>query len=402
MHAILTGHLGVPRALDYTLLARDMEMINSMKSFRLFSDLAIPEPLTYSLEDMGFTEPTPIQLQAIPPALEGRDILGTANTGTGKTGAFGIPLLANLYTSSNRALILAPTRELAAQIHLVLKKMSKRMRLRSALVVGGESFGRQVKDIEDGADYIVATPGRLNDHLEEGTIELSTYRFLVLDEVDRMLDMGFAPQVKRIMRFMPKERQTLLFSATLPDETLGFVATFLNNPVRVAIQPEPEAPIQITETTINTTNEGKKTAVIKAVEERQGRILIFTRTKSRADTLFDMLHRKGFDVAILHGGRNNSQRKIALEQFRQGKKRIMVATDLAGRGIDVEGIEHVINYDVPENREDYVHRIGRTARFGAKGEVLNLVVAGNQDSKNVIAGIKPPTRVVFSSRRRRR
>lgn len=379
-----------------------MESSNRMDTFTSFSDLTIPEPLTRSLDDMDFVSPTPIQAQAIPPALEGRDILGTAQTGTGKTGAFGIPLLASLYTSSHRALILAPTRELAAQIHKVLKQMSKHMHLRGSLIVGGESFGRQVRELDDGVDYIVATPGRLNDHLEEGTIKLTTYRFLVLDEVDRMLDMGFAPQVKRIMRHLPKDRQTLLFSATLPDGMVGLIKELLHNPVRVAVRPEPEAAPQVTEKTVHTTNEGKKAEVLKAIEERQGRILIFTRTKSRADTLFSMLQRKGFPCSVMHGGCSHSQRKQALEAFRNGKRRILVATDLAGRGIDVKDIEHVINYDVPENREDYVHRIGRTGRFGAKGEVLNLVVAGNKDSVNVIAGIKPTARVVFSSKRRRR
>lgn len=375
-----------------------------MSDFERFDDLPIPGPLADALADMGFEAPTPIQAQAIPHALEGRDVLGTAQTGTGKTGAFGIPLLANLYKEpSHQALILAPTRELAAQIYQVLKQMSRGLHIRCALVVGGESFRRQADEFDAGIDVVIATPGRLNDHLQERTFSLRYVYYVVLDEVDRMLDMGFAPQVKRIMRHVPVKRQTLLFSATLPKEALDIAHSFLRDPVRVAVETvASEVDPQISETTINTTNEGKKTVVLQEVKAREGRILIFTRTKTRADSLYRMLQQAGLPVVNMHGGRSHSQRKQALDQFRRGTKRIMVATDLAGRGIDVEGIEHVINFDIPSNREDYIHRMGRTGRFGRKGTVLNLMVTGDQESERVLAGKKAPSRVVFRSHRGRR
>lgn len=349
---------------------------------------------------MKFITPTPVQLASIPKALEGKDILGTAQTGTGKTGAFGIPLLAHLYTNQHsRALILAPTRELAAQIHSVLRQMAWDTNLSGVLLVGGESFNQQADDIKRGFDYIVATPGRLNDHLEQRTVSLSRIRILVLDEVDRMLDMGFIDQVKRIVRCVPTARQTLLFSATFPQELKSLADTFVHDPVRVAIGPALEVLHSVTEKTLRTTNEGKNALILKEMEARKGRILVFTKTKRRTDRLAQLIYRDGHRVVSLHGGRSQAQRRKALESFRRGTHRIMVATDVAGRGIDVADIEHVINYDVPATREDYIHRLGRTARCGKAGQALNLLISGDMDGEQVISGIKPPARVVYRSKR---
>ncbi len=372
--------------------------------FQSFKELNIPAPLAKALEEMNFFNPTPVQAQAIPPALDGKDILGTAQTGTGKTAAFGIPLVTTLTENTKiDGLILAPTRELAAQIHMVLQNMTRGQKIYGCLVVGGESFHNQAKQLRDRVDYIVATPGRLNDHLEQGTVDLGRVGFLVLDEVDRMLDMGFAPQIKRIMRKVPEERQTLLFSATLPHEIVGLANTFLKNPVRVAIDAVAAPPGQVTEDTITTTHEGKNTQVLKEINEREGLIIIFVRTKSRADRLTKLIQREGHKVACMHGGRSQPQRKKALADFRSGRYRIMVATDLAGRGIDVNDIEHVINYDVPATREDYVHRVGRTGRYGKTGKALTFLLAGDFDGERVVDGKAPAAKkVVFSSSRRRR
>ena len=349
---------------------------------------------------MGFINPTPVQAETIPLALEGRDVLGTAQTGTGKTGAFGIPLITFLDKHSKlQALVLAPTRELAAQIHQVLGSMGKGLQFRGALLVGGESFNRQVSDLRKGTDFIVATPGRLNDHLEQGTVSLSYVGMLVLDEVDRMLDMGFAPQIKRIMTKVPKERLTLLFSATLPTEITNLASSLLKNPERVAVGSISQPIALVSEATIRTTNEGKNSNILREVKERQGRILIFIRTKTRADRVAKLLSKEGHRVALLHGDRSQGQRKQALERFKNGTCRIMVATDLAGRGIDVEDIDHVINYDVPSSREDYIHRLGRTGRLGKTGCALNLLITGDMDGERVISGEKPITRTVFRSRR---
>jgi superfamily II DNA/RNA helicase len=372
-----------------------------MNSFETFAQLRLPDALADSLGAMGFLKPTPVQVEAIPTALAGRDVLATAQTGTGKTGAFGIPLLKRLHDDERaQALVLAPTRELAAQIHQVLQQMSRGMGLHGALVIGGESFNRQADELDRGVAYIVATPGRLNDHLEAGTLILKGYNFLVLDEVDRMLDMGFIPQIKKIVRQLPTQRQTLLFSATLPQEITAIAAQLLHEPERIAIGEVSQPNVQVVEQTIRTTNEGKIPVIVKELKSRDGKVLVFARTQARTERLAKLLHGQGFPVVKLHGGRSQGQRKQALEDFRSGSRRIMVATDLAGRGIDVSDIEHVINYDVPQSREDYIHRIGRTGRFGRDGFALNLLVTGDRDGEQVLSGEKLPPRMVFRSSRR--
>ena len=373
---------------------------DTLKTFQSFDTLNLPPPLANALKQMKFMTPTPVQVASIPQALEGKDILGTAQTGTGKTGAFGIPVLAQLYKDpSKRALILAPTRELAAQIHSVFRRMASGTDISGVLLVGGESFNRQVREIGRRFDYIVATPGRLNDHLEQRTLSLSRIELLVLDEVDRMLDMGFIAQVKRIVRHVSSVRQTLLFSATFPAELKTLADGFLRNPVRVEIG-QMAIPVEtVTEETLYTTEEGKKALILKELESRKGRTLVFARTKRRATLLAKLIHQKGHNVVFLHGGRSQSQRQDALKKFRLGTHRIMVATDLAGRGIDVVDIEHVINYDVPATREDYIHRVGRTARCGKGGKALNLLISGDVNGEQIISGKKPPARVIYRTKR---
>lgn len=348
---------------------------------------------------MGFVKPTPVQAESILPGLKGLDILGTAQTGTGKTAAFGIPLLTRLFDDHKKqALILAPTRELAAQIDKVLKQMAKGLKLSGVLVVGGESFNRQLDEIKRNWDFIVATPGRLNDHLRGGSISLKHVHILVLDEVDRMLDMGFAPQIKEVVQHVPKERQTLLFSATLPDEIKSLANSMLNEPIRVAIGPVTQTAPQVTETTLKTSQEGKYALILKEISKRHGRILIFTRTKTRAERLAKVIFDDGYNCVLLHGDRSQAQRKQALDRFHKGTHQIMVATDLAGRGIDVPDIEHVINFDVPQTREDYIHRIGRTGRAGKTGNAVTFLLTNDFEGEQILAGVKPAAKVLFRSR----
>jgi superfamily II DNA/RNA helicase len=372
------------------LLARKIRVSKKVKmQFDTYKDLSLPLPLAKNLDRMGFLKPTPVQQKTIPVALSGRDVLATAQTGTGKTGAFGIPLLTALVGDPQKqALILAPTRELAAQIFSVLKDMGRGLNRRGALIVGGESFGRQVRDLDSGVDFIVATPGRLNDHLGERTVDLSYVNLLVFDEVDRMLDMGFAPQIQQILQYVPTERQTMLFSATLPREIESLAKKFQNNPERISVDPGFQPASDVKAETIRTTPDQKTPLIMKALSEREGKILVFARTQSRTDRLARMLSREGHNVVCLHGGRSQSQRKFALERFRSGSHRVMVATDLAGRGIDVADVEHVINFDIPLSREDYIHRIGRTGRAGKVGNALNLLTHEDADGEFVVTGVR--------------
>lgn len=351
---------------------------------------------------MRFLSPTPIQAMAIPPALEGRDILGTAQTGTGKTGAFGIPIVAALIENrARKALILVPTRELASQIYQVNRHMTYRLGIYGALVVGGESFGRQVDELDRGVDYIVATPGRLLDHLNEGTLSLRQFDVLVFDEVDRMLDMGFAPQINKILPKLPKRRQTLFFSATLPREIQTLADRMLVRPYRAKVESTNKVVSKIVVKTIRTTVSDKSALLLKQLESVSSRVLVFTRTKSRADRLVRTLQREKHKAVCLHGGRTQGQRKRALEQFRSGSAQIMVATDLAGRGIDIDDIEQVVNYDLPTTREDYIHRIGRTGRFGKPGNALNFLTIQDFDGEQIISGKRRPGKLVYSTGRRR-
>ena len=342
---------------------------------KCFTEFKLQGALEKALRAMKFNAPTPIQAKAIPLALAGKDIIATAQTGTGKTAAFGIPTAE--YLIANRqacALVLAPTRELAQQIESVWRELTKNVpELRAVCVMGGASFGMQRKGLARNPRMIIATPGRLVDHLQQRTVNLARVEILILDEADRMLDMGFAPQLSQILRFLPKERQTMLFSATWGPELDQLSKKYLRTPERIAVGSTSQAAGTVEQSLMPTTIQQKNETLLDAVNERQGSILVFTRTQIRTDRLAKFLNTYGLEVGLIHGGRTQAQRSSALASFKAGRIRILVATDIAARGIDVVDIAHVINYDLPQVPEDYIHRIGRTGRAGAKGQALSLL-----------------------------
>ena len=340
-----------------------------------FQGLGLSEAMLQDLSKAGFAAPTPIQAQAIPPALAGRDVIGCAQTGTGKTAAFAIPIierLAGLPKGQPQALILAPTRELALQILATIEKLGRGRRISATVIMGGADMQAQVRGLRQQPDILVATPGRLLDHMWNGTINLAPIKILVLDEADRMLDMGFAPQINQILDALPVERQTLLFSATLPADLTRLVQASVNNPVRVMVSPSATTADGVTQALHHTTHDSKADLLVSLLGQERETVLVFTRTKHRADKLGRVLGREGHKVAVLHGDRSLSQRKAALEGFKRGAFRILVATDIAARGIDVANIGHVINFDLPNCPEDYVHRIGRTARMKTTGRATKI------------------------------
>ncbi|MBL0063226.1 MAG: DEAD/DEAH box helicase [bacterium] len=342
-----------------------------------FEQFELDERLVRAVALMGYERPTPIQSQAIPLALKGIDVMGAAQTGTGKTAAFGLPLLHRALTEKHEkpvALVLSPTRELAVQIEEAMKKFAKHTKLKVLAIYGGVGYGPQIDGLKKGADIIVATPGRLLDHVSKGTLHLDTLKMLVLDEADRMLDMGFLPDVRRIIARVPKDRQTMLFSATFPDEVTRLSKEILQNPQLVQIGHKSSAARGLTHTAYPVPAHLKPDLLSEIlIEINSPAVLIFTRTKHRADRIQKMLTKSVFRVTTLHSDRTQKQRSAALEGFKQGKYNIMVATDIAARGIDVTGITHVINYDLPATSEDYVHRTGRTARAERLGDAVTLV-----------------------------
>lgn len=340
-----------------------------------FSSFGLPPALVQKLEQMKYINPTPVQQQAIPIALEGKDILGSAQTGTGKTGAFAIPLVANLMNNlCNSALIMTPTRELAMQVMSVISTMiGKNTTIPTALLIGGDSMSAQFRQLRACPRVVVGTPGRINDHLERGTLKLQDTNFLVLDETDRMLDMGFQEQIERIVKFLPKVHQTLMFSATLPTNIVKLSNKYLTDPVRVAVG-STTTPIQnIKQQIIYTTDEEKYGRLVKELDTRSGSILIFVKTKRGAKKLSDKLNQQKHCTNTIHGDLQQREREYVIRAFRDSKFRIMVATDIAARGLDIPHIEHVINFDLPQCPEDYIHRIGRTARAGAEGAALCFI-----------------------------
>lgn len=341
-----------------------------------FTDFRLPAPIENAIRDLNFEEPTEIQFQSIPFALKGRDLIACAQTGSGKTAAYTIPMLAKLLADDNaRALILAPTRELVKQISDVIHQLTTYSRqISHAVIIGGADMNKQLRALKKGPRIIIATPGRLMDHLRRQSISIKSTQFLVLDEGDRMLDMGFQPQLDAILKFLPQQRQTLLFSATLAPKVRALAARYLQNPESVTIG-EDSTPVEaIKQTAIATTNDKKDDLVMDQLNQRKGSVIIFTRTQMRTDRLAATLTEYGFSVARIHGGRTQGQRNSAIQGFREGAFRVLVATDIAARGLDVPHIQHVINYDLPMMEEDYVHRIGRTARAGATGEAVSLVL----------------------------
>lgn len=346
-----------------------------------FSALGLPQPLLRALQKMQFSKPTPIQARAIPFALQGRDILGSAQTGTGKTAAFAIPLLAHLMLKKQgAALVMSPTRELAAQILAAVQKMTPEgTHLKAALLIGGDSMHKQLQQLKARPRIIIGTPGRINDHLEQGTLRLHDADFLVLDEADRMLDMGFEVQIERILRKLPQRRQTLLFSATLPQHIIRLSEKYLHNPERIAVG-STHTPIEkIRQELIHLPVAEKYGKLIEQLAARKGSVIVFVKTKRGADRLAKKLNDAKHSAEAIHGNLSQSKRNRVIQAFRDKKHRIMVATDVAARGLDIPHIEHVINYDLPQVAEDYIHRIGRTARAGAAGEAVCFITPEDRD-----------------------
>ena len=341
-----------------------------------FHTLGLSEPLLRDLTAASLLVPTPIQAQAIPPALEGRDVIGCAQTGTGKTAAFVVPIierLAVLPKGQPQALILAPTRELALQIFGSIEKLGRSHRISATVIVGGSDMQAQIRGLRQRPDILVATPGRLLDHMWNGTVNLAPMKILVLDEADRMLDMGFAPQINQILDALPLERQTLLFSATIPTDVTRLVQASLNGAVRVMVTPPSTTAEGVTQAVHHTTSQEKTNLLVSLLVAERGTVLVFARTKNRVDRLGQTLEQAGHRVAVIHGDLSLPQRLRALDGFKRGQVRILVATDIAARGIDVANIGHVVNYDLPNCAEDYIHRIGRTARMKMTGRATSFV-----------------------------
>ncbi len=344
-----------------------------------FESLSIDGRILRALTEEGYTHPTPVQQSAIPPAQEGRDVLAVAPTGTGKTAAFTIPIIQRLgATRGNpahlpRALILTPTRELALQVDASLRAYSRHMPVRTAVVLGGVGQGSQVKALRRGVDVLVATPGRLLDLMQQGHVRLESVQFLVLDEADRMLDMGFLPDVKRIVAKVPTKRQTLFFSATMPGAVSELANSLLQTPFKVEVETRPAAQRRI-EQRVLFVDQGNKTALLgKLLDDPTAQsVLVFARTKHRADRIVKQLNRGRIGAAAIHSNKSQNARQRTLQAFTQGDLEVLVATDIVARGIDVDGITHVINYDLPDDPENHVHRIGRTARAGAAGIALSF------------------------------
>ena len=350
--------------------------------------LGLAPALTDALKRAGFSEPTPIQNQAIPLALDGHDILGLAQTGTGKTLAFGLPLVQNLLTAPGKpapktvkALILAPTRELVNQIADNLRQLTDGTRIRVVTVVGGQSINKQILLLTRGADILVATPGRLMDLMDRGAVDLSTARHLVLDEADQMLDLGFIHALRKIAPKLGKPRQTMLFSATMPKQMEELSQAYLTNPRRVQVSPPGKAADKVTQSVHFVTDKSAKAAKLREIlsRDRSALTLVFSRTKHGAEKLMNGLVADGFNAASIHGNKSQGQRDRAIKAFRDGTITVLVATDVAARGIDIPGVAYVINHDLPEVPENYVHRIGRTARAGREGEAIALCAPDEAD-----------------------
>jgi ATP-dependent RNA helicase RhlE len=358
-----------------------------------FEGLSLSSAILKAVQLENYLVPTPIQAEAIPLALSGRDILGIAQTGTGKTAAFAIPVIEHLNASHTptrprlpRALVLAPTRELANQIVADFRVYGRYSRISALAAYGGVGINPQIGALSRGVDIVVATPGRLIDLLERRAISLDTVEVFVLDEADRMLDMGFVREIRRIAARLPKKRQSLFFSATMPQEIEHLVGDLLTNPAKVEVAPVASTAERVEQKVMYVGSPGKLAALTEMLDRGElSRALVFTRTKHGADRLGKQMARCGFEVGVLHGNKSQKQREATLQGFRQGRPRVLVATDIAARGIDIEGISHVINFDVPNVAETYVHRIGRTARAGAAGIAVTLC---NADERSYLRGIE--------------
>ncbi|HXZ51711.1 MAG TPA: DEAD/DEAH box helicase [Burkholderiales bacterium] len=356
-----------------------------------FEGLGLSAALVRAVAEQGYTEPTPIQSQAIPVVLAGRDLLAAAQTGTGKTAGFTLPMLQRLGATQPghravRALILVPTRELAAQVRESVRTYGRHQPLRTAVIFGGVGINPQIDELRRGVDIVVATPGRLLDHLQQKTVSLDRVEILVLDEADRMLDMGFIPDVRRILAQLPKERQNLLFSATFPEEIRKLAASFMRDPATVEVARR-NTPAELVAQVAHPVDAGRKRALlahlVKSNDWRQ--VLVFTRTKHGANRLAEQLSRDGIEADAIHGNKSQNARTRTLKRFKDNELRVLVATDIAARGLDIESLPHVVNFDLPHVPEDYVHRIGRTGRAGSSGEAVSLV---SQEERPLLAAIE--------------
>ena len=339
-----------------------------------FDGLGIAPKILEILDRLHFIVPTPIQYQSIPTALGGKDIMGIAQTGTGKTLAFGVPMVQRLATSGGTGLIILPTRELALQVDETINKIGRDLNIKTVVLIGGQNINRQIGLLRRKPDIIIVTPGRLVDHLERKTINLSKVSVLVLDEADRMLDMGFAPQIKKILSSVPKERQTMLFSATMPSNIINIAKTYMKLPVRVEVAPSGSAAANVTHEIFIVKRESKLALLETVLKEYNGSTLIFSRTKFGAKKIAHAIRKMGYTASEIHSNRSLHQRLRALSGFKKGAYQFLVATDIAARGIDVNNIELIINFDMPDSAEDYVHRIGRTGRAGHSGHAISFAM----------------------------
>ena len=358
-----------------------------------FSGLGIAPGILQILARMNFTTPTPIQHQAIPIATEGKDVIGIAQTGTGKTLAFGLPMLQRIAAHGGRGLVILPTRELAYQVEESLRPFAASLNIRTAVFVGGASMNLQREMLRRDPRILIATPGRLNDHLEQRTVTLKEVKILVLDEADRMLDMGFKPQIDRILAHVPKQRQTLLFSATMPKEILQLASSQMSLPLRIEVAPAGTTAEKVEQEIFVVRKEEKLRLLDKLLQEYTGSVLVFSRTKHGAKKMTRAVRAMGHSSAEIHANRSLAQRREALEGFKSGRYRVLIATDIAARGIDVTGISVVINYDLPDDPGDYVHRIGRTARAGREGRAISFASPDQmQDIRSIERLIRSPLR----------
>jgi ATP-dependent RNA helicase RhlE len=372
-----------------------------------FSELGLAAPIARALAEENYTTPTPIQSQAIPPVISGRDLVGIAQTGTGKTAAFALPILNHLALNrgklerkSARVLVLSPTRELSGQIAESFKTYGRHLRLSTALAIGGVGIGKQIKALSNGVDILVATPGRLLDLINSNAFRLDRIEFFVLDEADRMLDMGFIGDIRKIAKMLPAKRQSLFFSATMPNEIEHLVAQFLKEPVRVAVTPVAKTADKVEQRVILIEKSGKNDLLAELLKsEPINRALVFTRTKHGADKVVRSLEKSGIAADAIHGNKSQNQRERALGAFRSGKVRVLIATDIAARGIDVDGVSHVVNFDMPNVPESYVHRIGRTARAGAEGIAISFV---DHEERAYLRDIEKLVKMTIPSTDRRR
>jgi ATP-dependent RNA helicase RhlE len=357
-----------------------------------FTDLTATPALLRAIEENGWTTPTPIQTKAIPAAREGRDVVGIAQTGTGKTAAFLLPSLERQIDKEGlHTLVLCPTRELAQQVAADARLLTKHTELWIGEIVGGMPMKPQIRDLAAGFDVLVATPGRLFDHVERGNVDLSEVQVLVLDEADRMLDMGFRPQIEAILERLPTKRQTLLFSATMPNGVHALALRITNDAVWVEASPQSTAATTVEQSVYSVRQDKKNDLLIDLLKQTHWeQVLVFTARKTGADQLLERLRKAGISAEVLHGDKDMKQRGRALAEFAAGKVQVLVATDVAQRGLDIEGISHVVNYDVPRNPEDYVHRIGRTGRAGAEGTAVTFMSGGE------LAAVKDIERVIGS------